>query len=101
MLSNTIEPLLYISELHCSLRNYICLSSVENASYKKQNTLARLYEPRIKRLIMRGIAKVEKQSLQLVNVEIASPAATYIKYNLLAGSQIRAKVLMIFDFCDN
>ena len=45
---------------------------------RKQNTLARLCEPRIERLIDRGIAKVVKQSLQLVNLEIASPAATFI-----------------------
>ena len=47
----------------------------------QQNTLARLCEPRIEHLIVKGIAKVVKQSLQLVKPEIASPAITYIKLN--------------------
>ena len=34
----------------------------------QQNTLARLCEPRIEHLILKGVAKVVKQSLQLVNL---------------------------------
>jgi hypothetical protein len=35
----------------------------------------------MERFIEIGIAKVVKQSLQLVHLEIASPAVTYIKLN--------------------
>ena len=50
----------------------------ENVSYKYKTHSHVFCEPRIEHLIVRGIAKVVKQSPQLVNLEIASPAATFI-----------------------